>query len=179
MSKYYVEVEGRDLGFEVFQGEAMTELRPVESGSDAPAVHVDLAPVHSNIETGEGLYSLIVDGKSYQMSFSRVEGEYEVLISGHRFKMRVLTERDWKLEKIAPKQGAQTGPFTVKAPMPGLVKSVLVAQGDEIAQGSRLVILEAMKMENEITALRAGRVSEVHVQAGNVVEGGRALLTIE
>lgn len=179
LSKYYVELDGNEIGFEIFQGEETTEIRPIASHDDVPGVHVDLAPVHSVLETGEGLYSLVVDGKSYQVSCTRSDGGYEILLSGQLFNVRVLTEREWKLEKIAPKQSGQTGPFTLKAPMPGLVKSVFVAAGDEVAQGSRLLILEAMKMENEISAPRAGRVAEVHVQAGNIVEGGRPLLTIE
>lgn len=178
MTRYYVEIDGRDLGVEIAQGPEMIELRIVESGDDSP-LNVDLAAVHSNIDSGEGLYSLLVEGKSYQLSITRSEGGLEVLISGHKVELRVLTEREWRLERIAPKQSVASGPLTIKAPMPGLVKEVLVASGDEVTKGSRLLVLEAMKMENEITATRAGRVTQVNVTAGTVVEGGLALLTLE
>ena len=177
MSKYYVVLDGTQIGFEVAQGPETTEVRAVH-GEGAP-VHVDLAAVHSVVETGEGLYSLIIEGKSYQLSVSRTEEGYQALISGHRMDLRVLTEREWRLERIAPKQRVPSGPLTVKAPMPGLVKAVLVQQGDEVAQGGRLLVLEAMKMENEITAIKPGRVTEVYVQTGAIVEGGKALVTIE
>ena len=91
----------------------------------------------------------------------------------------VHTEREWRLEKIAPKQAVHSGPLTVKSPMPGLVKEVLVAPGDEVEKGARLLVLEAMKMENEITAARSGRIVEVNVTAGTIVEGGLPLITIE
>ncbi|HKP53490.1 MAG TPA: biotin/lipoyl-containing protein [Chloroflexia bacterium] len=178
MSKYYVDLDGKELGFEVTQGAETMEVRLIDGGEVAPPLHVDLAAVHANVETGEGLYSLLVEGKSYQMSITKSGMGLEVLISGQKVDLRVLTEREWRLEKIAPKQASMAGPYTVKAPMPGLVKSVLVAEGDEVAQGSRLLVLEAMKMENEIMSIKPGRVTEVHVQAGTVVEGGRPLVTI-
>jgi biotin carboxyl carrier protein len=178
MSKYFVSIDGAELGFEITQGQEMTEVRNIEGDDDAP-VHVDFAAVHSNIETGEGLYSLIIEGKSYQMSVTHSTPGLEVLISGNKVNLRVLTEREWRLERIAPKQATASGPLTVKAPMPGLVKAVLVSQGDEVNKGDRLLVLEAMKMENEISATRSGRVAQVHVQAGTVVEGGLALITLE
>lgn len=178
VSKYYVQLDGEDLGFEITQGPETTEVR-LTDGDESKAQHVDLAAVHSNVATGEGLYSLIVEGKSYQMSVTRTEAGLQVLISGHRVDLRVLTEREWRLEKIAPKQVVQTGPLTVKSPMPGLVKAVLVAPGDEVVKGARLLVLEAMKMENEITAVRSARVTAVHVTAGTVVEGGLPLITLE
>jgi biotin carboxyl carrier protein len=63
--------------------------------------------------------------------------------------------------------------------MPGLVKEVLVEAGAQVDVGTRLVVLVAMKMENEITAPRAGRVTQVHVEAGSVVEADKPLVTLE
>jgi biotin carboxyl carrier protein len=179
MSKYYVELEDKEFGFEVTQGPQMTQVRPLEGSAQGESADVDLAAVHAIVETGEGLYSLIAGGKSYQVSVSRTDTGLQVLLSGHRFDLRVLTEREWRLEKIAPKHTAHAGPLTVKSPMPGLVKSVHVAVGDAVSQGSRLLVLEAMKMENEIMAAKPGVVTEVSVTAGTVVEGGQTLLTIE
>ena len=178
MSRYYIIVDSRELGFEIVQGAETTELRSLDSDQVSSA-HVDLAAVHANISTGEGLYSLIVEGKSYQMSITRTDTGHEVLISGNRVELKVLTEREWRLEKIAPKHATMAGPYTVKAPMPGLVKAVLVSTGDAVSQGTRLLVLEAMKMENEITAIKSGIVAEILVQAGTVVEGGQPLMTIE
>jgi 3-methylcrotonyl-CoA carboxylase alpha subunit len=91
----------------------------------------------------------------------------------------VLTEREWRLKKVAPRQTQQGGKQIIKAPMPGLVKGVLVAVGDEVQHGQRLVVLEAMKMENDITAPRPGRISEVYISQGATVEGGKPLVTLE
>ncbi|NLA05891.1 MAG: biotin/lipoyl-binding protein [Firmicutes bacterium] len=68
--------------------------------------------------------------------------------------------------------------LNVEAPMPGAIIDVAVKSGDAVKEGDVLVILEAMKMENEITAPRAGTVSTVHVQAGDTVEGGEALVAL-
>ncbi len=178
MSKYYVEVGGHEIGLEITQGSEATEIRTLDDGH-AEAILVDLAHVHSNIETGEGLYSLIIGGKSYQLSVTRTDSGLDVIISGHRVELRVLTEREWRLERIAPKHAHISGPITIISPMPGLVKAVLVAPGDTVHQGDRLLVLEAMKMENEITASRDGRITEVLVDAGTIVEGGRTLITLE
>ena len=74
---------------------------------------------------------------------------------------------------------AATGDVRVLAPMPGRIVRVLVAAGDPVEAGQGLVVVEAMKMENEISAARTGRVKEVAVTAGQSVESGRLLITIE
>jgi biotin carboxyl carrier protein len=75
--------------------------------------------------------------------------------------------------------GATTGPQRISAPMPGKVVKVLVAPGDEVAARQGLVVIEAMKMENELRAPRAGRVKDVHVAEGDLVEAGRLLLVVD
>lgn len=179
MPLYYAQLDGVELGFEVTQVHGETVVRPV-AGKDAGApIQVDLAPVHANVDTGEGLYSLLADGKSYQLYVERREDRYRVVLWRHRFEMRVLTEREWRLQKVAPKQNALGGVMTIQAPMPGLVKSVIAAEGDEVAAGARLIVLEAMKMENDITAPRVGKIAKIHVEAGTIVEGGKPLVTLE
>jgi biotin carboxyl carrier protein len=177
VAKYYVTVDDREVGIEVLHTEAGTTVRALSS--DAPSVNVEFAAVHSNVDTGEGLYSLIADGKSYQVHAERTEEGMRMVIGRHRIDLTVLTEREWRLHKVAPRQAQQSGTIIVKAPMPGLVKSVLVSAGDEVAQGQRLVVLEAMKMENDIVAARPGRVSAVHVDQGATVDGGKPLVTME
>lgn len=179
MPKYYTQLEGLEIGFDISQVHGETVVRPfTEQGEGAP-IAVDLAPVHANIATGEGLYSLLARGKSYQLYVERYEERYRVVLRRHRFEVRVLTEREWRLEKVAPKQAAQGGVTVLPAPMPGLVKAVIVAVGDEVEPGVRLLVLEAMKMENDITAPRAGKISKIHVEAGSIIEGGKPLITLE
>jgi len=180
MPRYYAQLGDKEVGFEVTQDEQGTLVRVLEPQDESEECHVDFAAVHASVDTGEGLYSLLSDGKSYQLYVSRTpEGGFRVMIWRHRFDMKVLTEREWRLQKVAPKQATATGRMTISAPMPGLVKGVHVAEGDEVKSGQRLVVLEAMKMENDINAPREGRVSQVHIETGQVVEGGKPLITLE
>ncbi len=178
MPKYYAQTEDGELGFDISSGPDGTVVRPLTVGTDHD-LRVDFTPVHSDPTTGDGLYSLLVDNKSYQMYVERTEDGMRVVLSKHRFDVKVLTEREWRLRKVAPRQAVQTGEVVVKAPMPGMVKGVVVSGGDEVKSGQRMVVLEAMKMENDINAPRDGRVSKVHVEQGAVVEGGRPLVTLE
>ena len=80
-------------------------------------------------------------------------------------------------EKLAPTTGPSAeGDYTVKAPMPGSVLDVKVAVGDQTAEGDVLIVLEAMKMENELTAPQAGTVKEVLVKKGDTVNSGDPLI---
>ncbi len=178
MAKYFTELNGRELGFEIAQAHGATHLRVLE-GDEPRDLPVDFVPVQANVETGEGLYSLLAGGKSYELYVERHEGNLRVIIWRHRFEVKVYTEREWRLHKVAPKQVAHTGVTVIAAPMPGLVKAVVVSSGADVKAGARLVVLEAMKMENEITAPRDGRVTQVHVEAGAIVEGGKPLVTLE
>lgn len=179
--KYYVQLAEREMGFEVLHTQEGTVVRPVEDGAPDQGTQaaVDFAPVHANVDTGEGLYSILADGKSYQLYVEPNDSGFRMLVWRNRYDIEVLTEREWRLQKSAPRQTTQSGEITVKSPMPGLVKAVVVAEGDSVAAGQRLLVLEAMKMENDITAPRAGTVKAINVQAGAVVEGGKPLLSIE
>ncbi len=179
MPKYYVELDERELGFEISQSGGVTHLRPVHEADDTKAVTVDFVPVQANDETGEGLYSMLVDGKSYQLFVEKRADKFRVVIWRHRYDVKVHTEREWRLMKVAPKQAVQGGARVISAPMPGLVKAVLVEAGAEVKAGTRLVVLEAMKMENDINAPGDARVGRVHVQPGNVVEADAPLVTLE
>jgi len=180
--KYFVEVAQRELGLEILHTQEGTVVRPIDPDDTAQGdgdIPVDFATVHANVDTGEGLYSLIADGKSYQLYVEPVDGGFTLAVGRQRIRLNVLTEREWRLKKSAPRQAAQTGEITISAPMPGLVKGVLVSAGDAVSRGQRLIVLEAMKMENDINAQADGKVVRVHVEAGAVVEGGKPLLVIE
>lgn len=179
MPRYFVELNGHELAFEVSEAGGVTRLPMNGNKQSEEDIAVDFVPVQANPETGEGLYSLIANSKSYQLYVEKHGEHYRVMIWRHRYELKVHTEREWRLMKVAPKQVLHSGSTVVNAPMPGLVKAVLVRSGAEVSAGTRLVVLEAMKMENEITAPRAGRVTKVHVEAGTVVEAGKPLVTVE
>ena len=105
--------------------------------------------------------------------------QWTLEIGPYRMDAQVQTERERRLSRVAGGKQAHTGPITVKAPMPGLVRAVTVAVGDEVPTGGRLLLLEAMKMENEIKAPRDGVVKSVGCAEGAAVESGQTLVVIE
>ena len=140
---------------------------------DGVEYQVDLVP------TGVGAWSLVVDGKQYEVGVSNnASGGYEV--SSHRGveALRVLDPLTSLAEKTHDGEGAG-GSTKVAAYMPGRVVQVLVDEGDTLAAGQGVLVLEAMKMENEIQVERAGTVKKVYVAQGQAVERGDPLYEID
>ena len=99
-----------------------------------------------------------------------------VVIDGFRFEIAVRDPRRWSRKEPAPRR--QTASQTVAAPMPGKVVRVLVAPGDQVEAGQGLLVVEAMKMQNEMKAARAGKILSVAVIPGATVAAGEILATI-
>ena len=124
------------------------------------------------LEVEPGVYSVIVDGASYEV---RVSGG-EILINGHSYPLELHDPRQWK----RPGSGAGIqGRAAIVAPMPGKIIRVLVAEGDPVEAGQGILVVEAMKMQNELKAPRAGRVTSIAVKAGDGVNAGAVLATVE
>jgi len=124
------------------------------------------------------LYSLILDNVSHE-AFVDTEGEdWQVLLKGDLYSAKVADERAVRLAKTAGGTVAPTGDFNLKAPMPGLVVTVPVAEGQTVEKGDILLILESMKMQNELKSPRAGIVQRVKVKAGDTVEQNQVMVTI-
>ena len=177
--KYYVEIGETEVGLEVIHNQEGTIINRLDNDEVAGVTHVDFAAVHSNPQTGEGLYSLIANGKSFELYVEPGEHGFRVALRGNRFDIQVLTEREWRLKKAAPRQATHSGQHNITAPMPGLVKAVLAEVGDAVSKGQRLVVLEAMKMENDIASPADGKVTRIEVEPGTIVEGGKLLISIE
>jgi biotin carboxyl carrier protein len=128
--------------------------------------------------SGQPVYSLVIDGKSYEAYVYEVENEWQVLLLGQQYTVGVEDEREKRLRAAAGGEVAESGEFNLKAPMPGLVVSVAVEQDREVSKGDVLVILESMKMQNELRAPRAGKVTRVRVKPGETVEQRQTLLTL-
>ncbi|MFQ5945696.1 MAG: biotin/lipoyl-containing protein [Anaerolineae bacterium] len=126
---------------------------------------------------GRTLHSLLVDGRSYEVLVEAERDEYRVLIRGEMYPARVADERSRRLAEGAP-AAAASGEAVLTAPMPGLVVAVRVSEGDEVEMGQGLVILEAMKMENELRSPQSGRIRSVRVSPHEVVDRGQPLLVI-
>jgi biotin carboxyl carrier protein len=164
--KYVATVDGRDFVIDV--------ERAGEVEVDGEPVAVDLEPID-----GTHLFSLVVDHASHELFIERREGTYYILIEGDRYAADVEQERLKRLREMSGAQRDESGTRHIAAPMPGMVVKVLVNAGDSVAEDQGLVILEAMKMENEIRTARAGVVTSVNVQAGSKVNLGDILATVE
>lgn len=144
---------------------------------------------------GSGDYSLLLNGKVYTFHVSThgsaypqspssldlsPEGalEFTLVHKERDYTVRVDNQRSLMLRSFLAKTHATATATTIRAPMPGLIVRVEVEPGQSISQGQGLVVLEAMKMENEIRSLSGGIVKAVHVQEGRPVEKGEALVTL-
>ncbi len=124
------------------------------------------------------LYSIITNNRSLEALIEEHAGEYQVLIGGRRYEGQVLDERDQLLRARAGGQVDQTGEVSIKAPMPGLIVAVPVEEGQAVKAGQTVVILESMKMQNELKAPRDGTVQRISVAPGQSVEQKKVLVTI-
>jgi biotin carboxyl carrier protein len=126
-------------------------------------------------DAGAHTLSLIVDARSHEVGIERGEGGYRVALRGEVLDVGLV---EGARGAAAPRP-ASSGPARVQAPMPGKLVRVLVSAGEEVGAGQGLVVMEAMKMENEIRAPRAGRVKEAPVREGQTVETGALLVLLE
>ena len=126
---------------------------------------------------GPGAYSVIAEGKSYDVRVhERGGGDYEVAVNAVAHHVTIRDPRRWMPGEGS---GGSAGPQQVMAPMPGKVAKLLIAEGDEVEVGQGLVIIEAMKMQNEMKSQRAGTVAAVKVAEGGSVASGDVLVVVE
>ena len=156
-------VEGRTIRVEVRGGDGRYSL-----SLDASPLEVDFVPA------GRHFASLLVDGESHEVGIeTRPEG-FVIQLPGDAVSV-LLAEA--ARGGATPARRAH-GPARLTAPMPGRVVRVLVAPGADVLAGQGLVVIEAMKMENELVSPRAGRVLEVAVREGQAVEAGALLALV-
>jgi pyruvate carboxylase subunit B len=159
--KYVVRLAGRSIEVEV-NGERVA-VNGVEH--QAELRRVGATPVRN----------LLVDGESWIIPIEpagKGGGRWLVQRRGERFEAEVLDERTHHIQSLVSDSRVAAGPVALKAPMPGLVVRVLVEVGDQVAAGQGIVVLEAMKMENELKATGPGVVEAILVSAGQAVEKG-------
>lgn len=126
-----------------------------------------------------GTYSLLLDSASHEALVEIRNDEIGVLLRGRFYPIRVQDERARRLAESTRGLGAPTGEVAIKSPMPGMIVAVRVSPGQDVVKGDTLVILESMKMENELKAPRDGKVLSVRAEARQAVEQGQTLITLE
>jgi biotin carboxyl carrier protein len=134
---------------------------------------IDVTPV------GEHAYSVILHGQSVRVVARQNGSLYEVLLGSKYLQAEVESERDTLLRKYARPSGREVRRLEVHAPMPALVIRIEANVGDTVSEGKGLLVLEAMKMENELKAPQEGRIKEICVREGQRVEKGEKLLVLE
>lgn len=147
---------------------------------DDKHINVDGKIYQVDFETvsGQPVYSLIVDGRSHESYVYQGDENWQVLLRGRLYPVTVEDERERRLRAAAGGGIAETGEFHLRAPMPGLVVAVSVAEGQEVKKGQVILILESMKMQNELKAPRDGIIGRIRVRPGETVEQKQTLLSV-
>ncbi len=169
--KYHVRIGSRTLEVDVEGGRIVV-------GGVAHEAHVAHVP-------NTPLYHLLLGGQSWTIAAQALEGlgegggpRWALGVAGERVEVEAVDDRTRQIQALTGTKHLGTGGAVLKAPMPGLVVRIEVAPGQRVPAGAPLVVVEAMKMENELRAARAGVVQTIHVAPGTAVEKGAVLVTL-
>lgn len=164
--KYFVRIGNRDHEISV----------------DGDSVALDGRTFSARLEdlAGSPMQLVTIDGTVHRLIAQRVgRGVYELSMDGHRLTVEALDERGRVIRELSSASNKAAGPAHLNAPMPGLIVRINVRDGDPVRAGQGLVVMEAMKMENELRAAAAGTVRRVVVAPGSAVEKGALLIEME
>lgn len=164
--RYFVAVNGRAHEVEVVERLGVLKLKVDGTAFDASYEEVD--------DLGQVVINH--DGRSYGLSIEGDENEVAITLAGHFYDVKLEDERERAAHAAERASGKSGG--VVTSVMPGVVVEILVTKGQEIEKGAPLLILSAMKMQNEIAAVVSGTVKDIHVAAGQAVAAGAKLITI-
>jgi len=167
------------MGWEITIGDDAwtTEVRDLGDGRFVVTLDGEEVEVDASFPE-PGVVHLIRDGEAFELDVQPTPAGQAVTLYGTVYEASVLDERSKALAALGGLGGAGGGDAVVSTSMPGKVVAVLVSEGDVVVLGQGIVVVEAMKMENELRAPSDGVVKVVHVAAGEAVEGGAALVTI-
>jgi pyruvate carboxylase subunit B len=165
--KYVVEIGGKTVDVDI----------------DFDKVRVDGQEVAARISDlpGTPIVLLSIGDAVHRVTASRGQskGRYSLAADGRRYEAEALDERTRAIRELSAATAGPSGPAPLIAPMPGLIVRINVAPGDQVKAGQGLVVMEAMKMENELRAVAAGTVKAVRVTPGTAVERGATLVELE
>lgn len=166
--------------------EHIVTLEPIEDQENKYSISLDgreyLVDAHSMLSE---IVTTIIDGKSYDLDIEKqnitdfLDGRLGVRVRGRVVYLEMLDERHKKMKDAQAARFSEHGLARICSPMPGKVLRVLVSQGDVVIEGQGLIVIEAMKMENELKAPKNGCVKELIVKPGDSVDSGALLLIIE
>lgn len=166
--RYYVTLSGVEVP---------VELTPLPGGQFQVSLPEGETQDADVIKTG-GSLSIRIGGRIFDLMIEGTLPELGIVGDGKRFYAKAESTRARALAAASMGRGTGGGEALITSPMPGRVLKILVAEGDTVAPGQSIAVVEAMKMENEIKATRAGQVAEIFVQAGATVEAGAKLVRL-
>lgn len=167
--KYFVRVAGNELTVNL-------DAEGVHVGDESVSAHLqDVAgtPVHM-VTIGTEVHRVLVKRER-----ERGKGCYSLWVGGYRLDVEALDERSKIIRELSGEKDKATGPAPIIAPMPGLIVRVNVQVGDQVGAGQGIVVMEAMKMENELRSTSGGRVKSILAQPGTAVKKGAKLVELE
>ena len=127
-------------------------------------------------ETQPGVFSILLEGRSYPTQVVNQGGILEIWVGNRRYSIGVSDLRD---RGTSREQQSQAGPLELRALMPGKVVKLLVEPGARVESGQPLIVVEAMKMQNEMKSSKDGVVTKIHVSEGATVASGERLMVVE
>ena len=165
--RYFVRVGDEEIEIQIDGGEIQSE------GGSAHAVLTDVegTPVRM-LTIGDEVHRIVVRPGA-------ARGQYTLWVDGFRHEVEALDERARAIRELSASTSEASGPAPLVAPMPGMIVRVNVQVGDVVQAGQGLVVMEAMKMENELRASSAATIRTIHVRPGVAVEKGALLLEME
>ena len=163
--KLHVEIEGKPHRVELLQARDLS--RWFADGHPLDADGKEVSP---------GVYSILVQGESFEVRVERIGAELRATTQGREYRLAIRDPREWKKSRAGAAEAE--GRQHVLAPMPGKVVRVLVAAGDEVQAGQGLMVVEAMKMQNEIRAPKSGKIERLSVTEGQAVNSGEVVAVV-
>lgn len=163
--RYVTSIEGKE-----FQVEILDDRHVVLDG--------ETYTVDFNAIDDQPVFSLLIDGKSFEAYVYPSLDSWQVLLQGHSYTSQVVDEREKSLRAAAGSSVGEQEEFHLKAPMPGLVVAIPVDEGVQVEKGEVLLILESMKMQNELRSPRSGKVTRMRIKTGDSVEQNQTMLSV-
>ncbi|MCK9410135.1 MAG: biotin/lipoyl-containing protein [Bacteriovoracaceae bacterium] len=137
-------------------------------------------PISADVKKiSEGEYSVLIEGRSIHLFLSRLKDTTTATVNNFIFEIQRETLRDALTKKLQKESGTTNSSMTVRAPMPGLITKILRPEGSEVHHGEGILVIEAMKMENEIKSPRSGIVKKIFIKEKQTTEKNDHLFTIE
>jgi biotin carboxyl carrier protein len=163
--KIEMQIAGRTRSVDVIRAEDRVQYELDGRGVDADAV-----------EVGRGVYSILIGGQSFEARVVARGADLQVNVDGRDLRVEVIDPRQWRRDRG---RGVEAeGRQQIAAPMPGKVIRVLVRAGDAVEMGQGLVVVEAMKMQNEVRAPKSGTVERMLVSEGQAINAGDILAIV-